>query len=502
VAAERAINVRWVSLLPHAFVIFALAALVIIPSVINRRIAALQEEIIVIAEGARSFAFTVQVELAREMGTVRSLQARDGREELRKYRASLARQDTAFMHLETLSARLGPSVRAAISTTKERSRRWHDHVSALLEAAASRGGTRPSGLTLDESLYDDALQASTELERAVTRAGQERFFEIRTAETLESQLVLGTVILALAAAIVTAWLARRLQVVADEAQRRRDEVVRLLESKARLTRGITHDLKNPLSVIDGYAQLLAAGFKGELSPPQRESVSRIRNGVRSTLAIINDLLELARAETGELKLVEEEVDVVSLARDLTEDHRGEIELADLQLTFESPMEEAVVVLDADRVRAILGNLLSNARKYTPPGGHVRVSVTTSSAGPSARAGEWLAIAVIDDGPGIPPEQKEFIFQEFTRLEIGTGRGAGLGLAISRTIARLMQGDLTVDSVAGQGSTFTLWLPAQTEGSVGPGSQSRTPGTPQTTGAAGRPPRTMRRVRDQNPAGQS
>jgi signal transduction histidine kinase len=142
------------------------------------------------------------------------------------------------------------------------------------------------------------------------------------------------------------------------------------------------------------------------------------------------------------------------------------------------------------VRAILGNLLSNARKYTPPGGHVKVTVTAHATGPSTRAGGWLAIAVSDDGPGIPPERTEFIFQEFARLESGTGRGAGLGLAISRTVARLMDGDLTVDSVVGQGSTFTLWLPAQPAGSVERGPQRSAEDTQRPTGASGRPPRSV------------
>ena len=116
------------------------------------------------------------------------------------------------------------------------------------------------------------------------------------------------------------------------------------------------------------------------------------------------------------------------------------------------------------MRQVLSNLLSNAVKYTPAGGRIGVRVRPLAGNP-AHPGEWLAIDVSDTGPGIPAERGQRIFEEFTRLEPGRTPGAGLGLAISRRVARAIGGDLTCMSQPGDGSTFTLWLPQErgTEG---------------------------------------
>src|SRR5690606_22599530 len=97
-------------------------------------------------------------------------------------------------------------------------------------------------------------------------------------------------------------------------------------------------------------------------------------------------------------------------------------------------------------------------RYTPEHGRVVVRVESGEGGKAPVAGRWIAVAVEDTGPGIPREQQEAIFEEFTRVETGQGRGAGIGLAISRTLARALGGDITVESEVGRGSTFTVWLP--------------------------------------------
>ncbi|MGE5523797.1 MAG: ATP-binding protein [Rhodospirillaceae bacterium] len=109
-----------------------------------------------------------------------------------------------------------------------------------------------------------------------------------------------------------------------------------------------------------------------------------------------------------------------------------------------------------RARQVLANLLSNALKYTPAG-RVTVDAALQRSG-ALRPGSWITVRVIDTGPGIPQNQHEHIFHEFTRLDPEAQHGAGIGLAISRRIARLLGGDLTVESEFGHGSTFTFWLP--------------------------------------------
>ena len=250
----------------------------------------------------------------------------------------------------------------------------------------------------------------------------------------------------------------------EEAERRRQEAERSVEARARLMRGISHDLKNPLGAIDGYAQLLESGVRGELTPEQRESVQRIRRAVRSALSIIDDLVELSRAEAGQLRIERAPTRVDELARESAEEHRAEAEAAGLDLRVEVPEELPPVSTDAKRVRQILGNLLSNAVKYTPEGGQVSVRAEVKADGPAQRPGRWLAITVSDTGPGIPEEARERIFEEFYRLPTPEGReeeGAGLGLPISRRLARMLGGDVTLVSEVGRGSAFTLWLPLDT-----------------------------------------
>src|SRR5690606_12386875 len=128
--------------------------------------------------------------------------------------------------------------------------------------------------------------------------------------------------------------------------------------------------------------------------------------------------------------------------------------------IETRLPEAVPVIESDegRNRQILGNLLSNAIRYTPENGRVIVRVESGEDRSAPAVGRWVAVSVSDTGPGIPREQHESIFEEFKRAETATGGGAGIGLSISRILARALGGDITVESEVGRGSTFTVWLP--------------------------------------------
>jgi PAS domain S-box-containing protein len=236
-----------------------------------------------------------------------------------------------------------------------------------------------------------------------------------------------------------------------EAERRREEVERVTESRTRLMRGFTHDVKNPLGAADGYAQLLQDGILGELSPKQADSIGRIRRSIHASLNLIQDLLELAKAEAGQLELERVRVDAAAIVCEAADDFRAQAGAAGLTLEVHA-REPLPAVTDPTRVRQILSNLLSNAVKYTPEG-----RITVEAAPPTGDSGK-IAIRVIDTGPGIPEEKRELIFQEFTRLEPAAQQGAGVGLAISRRIARLLGGDITVESAPGGGSAFTFWLP--------------------------------------------
>ncbi|HEX2093722.1 MAG TPA: ATP-binding protein [Longimicrobiaceae bacterium] len=242
----------------------------------------------------------------------------------------------------------------------------------------------------------------------------------------------------------------------EDSEKRREELERVTESRARLIRGFSHDLKNPLGAADGHAQLLQDEILGTLTERQRESVGRIRASIRSALVLINDLVELARAEAGQLELEPRPTDVREVARELAGDYRAQAESAGLRLLAELPDEFPVIRSDPTRVRQVLGNLISNGIKYNRPGGTitVRAAVRARRAG-----GQYAVVEVADTGIGIPEEKLGLLFQEFSRLAPGSAHGAGLGLAISQKIARALGGEITVETEPGAGSTFTLWLPA-------------------------------------------
>lgn len=240
-----------------------------------------------------------------------------------------------------------------------------------------------------------------------------------------------------------------------EAERRREQLERVTESRTRLMRGFSHDVKNPLGAADGFAALLEEGIGGQLSDAQKKSVQRIRRSLQTSLRLINDLLELARAESGQVDLKVQRIDVAELAREVAEDFRGQIEAAGLSLEVRASAA-LPAKSDPTRVRQILSNLVSNAAKYTREGRIVIDACRQSGAG-APGSGKWDVIEVTDTGPGIPSEKLETIFQEFTRLDPSAPHGAGVGLAISRRMARLLGGDVTVKSELGRGSTFTLWV---------------------------------------------
>jgi signal transduction histidine kinase len=250
-----------------------------------------------------------------------------------------------------------------------------------------------------------------------------------------------------------------------EAEQRRREIAEVLESRSRLMRGFSHDVKNPLGAADGYAALLEEGIHGELSASQREAVSRIRRSIRNALALIDDLHEFARAEAGHIELACEPLDVRTLVCELVEDYRASARGSGLALRSELPDTLPAIEGDPVRVRQVLGNLLSNAVKYTDQGSvTVRVAVRTDASprDVARAAARWIAIDVADTGVGIPRAQQSRLFREFSRLHEGDKPGAGLGLAISQRVSRALGGVITLQSEEGQGATFTLWLPVRGE----------------------------------------
>ena len=252
------------------------------------------------------------------------------------------------------------------------------------------------------------------------------------------------------------------------------------QAKSEFLATMSHELRTPLNAILGYGQLLEMGLAGTLNEDQRRHLERIRLSSRHLLGLINEVLDLAKVEAGRLKVQEVPVsarDTINAAVTLV---HPQVQARGLRLADETRRAGNVMYIgDEDRARQILINLLSNAVKFTEPGGTIELSLeVTSEQDPQARlhgTGPWTAIRVCDTGPGIPAENLAAVFDPFVQADSGHTRekgGTGLGLTISRKLARLMSGDLTVKSQIDKGSTFTLWLPTLQNRSAG----SETPET--------------------------
>jgi PAS domain S-box-containing protein len=217
---------------------------------------------------------------------------------------------------------------------------------------------------------------------------------------------------------------------------------------------MSHDLRTPLNAISGYAELMEMGIHGPVTDQQLQDLERIRNASRFLLSLLNDVLSFASLESGQLELRSTRVDVGEAIRRAEQLIEPQIAAAGLNYVSVGFTGGQFVCADPERVQQILLNLLSNAVKFTPSGG----GITTECE----RLGSLVAMRVRDTGPGIPDEHLERIFQPFFQLggqSHSPEKGVGLGLAISRELARAMGGDLTAESVPGGGSMFTLALPA-------------------------------------------
>ncbi len=234
----------------------------------------------------------------------------------------------------------------------------------------------------------------------------------------------------------------------------------IVESHERLIRGFTHDVKNPLGAADGYLSLLEEGIFGDMSAMQTKSVEHARRSIRTALDLVSQLLEIERAEAGQLTIERGRVDLGAVTREAVEEFRAAANAKCLYLGVVLPSGDDSLVIESDRarVRQILANLISNAVKYTQPEGSITVWARTVDEGDVPRPGRWVALAVDDNGPGIPLDKQNLLFREFTRFAPNAVEGSGIGLAISQRMARALGAVITFKSTPGMGSTFTLWLP--------------------------------------------
>ena len=270
-------------------------------------------------------------------------------------------------------------------------------------------------------LYEQLKQASVELERKVQEA---------TAELAEQNELL-----------------RRQHIALEQAS----------ALKSQFLANMSHEFRTPLNAILGYTHMLLNNVTGQVTDPQRKSLSRIDSNARHLLALINDILDITRIEAGRMPLNADHVRrSASCSTRCMSELEPIIKRSNLAVTAKVRGAVPAVRSDRQKVKQIVLNLLSNALKFTPAGS---VTMTASYDGRLRQ----VAIAVKDTGVGIPDEDQAKVFEDFRQLDSSPARGyggTGLGLSICRRLAQILGGTIELDSAVGRGSTFTLRLPAK------------------------------------------
>ena len=226
------------------------------------------------------------------------------------------------------------------------------------------------------------------------------------------------------------------------------------QHKSEFLANMSHELRTPLNAVIGFSQVLRDGMVGPVNEKQAEYLDDITSSGNHLLSLINDVLDLSKVEAGQVEL---EVRPFSLREALK---RGVVMVREhasedgVRIALDADPDVDVVDGDERRIKQVIFNLLSNAVKFTPSGGEVDVS--------AMRVNGEVRVSVADTGPGVAPEDRERIFEEFQQSDTGDGyrEGTGLGLALSKRFVELHGGRIWLDSEVGHGSTFSFSLPAR------------------------------------------
>jgi signal transduction histidine kinase len=262
-----------------------------------------------------------------------------------------------------------------------------------------------------------------------------------------------------------------------ELERLSTELLRANRAKSEFLANVSHELRTPLNAIVGFVDLLRDGVYGDLAPRQINPVDRIAASAAHLRHLVDQILDIAKMAAGRMELHPEPVDLRPFVIDVASEFEALISERELNLSLAIGGSLPRVRTDPTHLRQILVNLLGNAVKYTSTGGiAVRARVidergagplgSPSAAGAPQGGQAWVALQIADSGIGIAANDLARVFEEFEQVNAGPRgdsmqRGTGLGLPISRRLARLLGGDITVESELGKGSTFTVWLPVDT-----------------------------------------
>jgi signal transduction histidine kinase len=235
---------------------------------------------------------------------------------------------------------------------------------------------------------------------------------------------------------------QRLETARRDLERQRDEFFA----------SVSHDLRTPVAAIKAAIGVVLANMPADMPAPLQRLLGNVDLAADELTSLIEDLLEVARLQSGRVELWRSSVDVRDVVARSARALEALIQARGQQLVLSSPPQSVMATVDAERLGRVLRNLLGNAQKYGREGGTISVAVE--------RRGTDVWISVTDDGPGIPSDDLERVFERFYRVRGSGSAGSGLGLAIARGLVELHGGRLWVESAPGQGSTFRIALPGQ------------------------------------------
>jgi signal transduction histidine kinase len=335
----------------------------------------------------------------------------------------------------------GKAARAAVTAQISRRNELQDEISsdtrdtALLVAAGLIAGLT-GALLLFSGLISSMRRPLEELVDAAGRlAGGDRSARVEVGGLSE-----------------TATLGAAFNEMAEELEQEASQRDQLDRLKDEFVLTASHELRSPLTSVQGFAELLMLE-RDSLTPKQVETVEIILDNCRHLVRLLNDLLDLARSDAGRLAITPQPTEVAPLVEDAVRLMRAQTDSTNQTLVAAIEPGLPSINAEADRIRQILVNLLTNAHEYSPEGAAIEVMARV--------AGDEVEIAVTDNGPGIPESQLEHIFERFVRGDAGLTQrvgGTGLGLAISKSLVELHGGTIAAESTPGVGSIFSFRLP--------------------------------------------
>ena len=415
--------------LPLLLVVGSLFFLALLPIFIQSRIAASLDGLSDVMDPASTAVSDMQVALAQEAAGTRGFLLTGDEFYATSHHDAQSARRRAYAWLVDSAAGMMPEFQVALVEMGQDLRAADELVDALYGGKLTREQYL-SLLPVQQGRFQAVTAMTARLQREIRQEAATLRERIRSVHRIDAILSLAGVLLAFGAVTSVLRLSSRHRALADrerkaravaelafaEAERHEREIARISASRQALMRGFGHDVKNPLGAADGYLLMLDQGIMGPLTSKQSNAVERSRRSVQAAIRLIQDLLDLARAETGDIELHRVTTDLREVALRTLEDYRAQAAGKGLAVVADLPAAFPALQSDPARVGQILGNLLGNAIKYTETGSvAVRVGLRADDTGR-----EWCVIDVSDTGPGIAGANQRLIFDEFKRLDVSSG----------------------------------------------------------------------------------